>query len=123
MYKMNNDVKNDSKNGQLSGLELERIRLDEERNKIERNKYRLGIISVIVTISLGFGAFLYQSKIQQEQSKADFEIKSMEIILNSRKPEEMWSRAKLMVDLFPSRLSKDLPNKIAQLYNLPTVGK
>jgi hypothetical protein len=96
----------------------EQIRLGGDRNKIERNKYWVGIISIITSITLAFIAYFHHLSAQEHRAHVDFEIKAMEIVMNDSDPRAMYNKSILMTKLFPTRVPKDLPEKIAELYNI-----
>lgn len=109
-----NELKSD---GQLV-VERQHIRLAEDRNRIERIKYLIGIVSIVVSITIAIVAYIHHLNIQEQRAKADFEIKAMEIILNSNTPEDMYNKAKLMAELFPMRVPENLHKKIEKSYGL-----
>src|SRR6266446_5717341 len=94
-------------------LELERQKFafekEIERQKIadEQRKTWLTAASTFIPLLLGVLTIYYAVRNQAEQAKSSFELKAAEIIMDHPHPGLIKYRAKVLVNLFPSRLPED----------------
>jgi hypothetical protein len=83
-------------------LEIERLKLD-----VERRKAVWGIAAVAVPVLAVSATVMLGVWSQHQRARDDFTLKTAEILLASRGPDEVRNKARALAALFPSRLPRD----------------
>lgn len=100
--------------------ELEEVKTD-EKHKIKTECLKIRIewyktIGTMLSIIGGIIAFCYNFYLENEKSKTNFQLKALEIIMNSDDYLTAKNKAIVMHELFPNQIPKDLPETLEALY-------
>ncbi len=101
-----------------NSLEIERLKLERERVKIEWFKAWWTGFSILIPLLIAAGTLYFNAKSQQEQARVDFKLKAVEITLNASSPTEAKNKAEAMAKLFPN----DLPADFAKNFDVTEYG-
>ena len=105
----------------LHPLERAKLRIEYERIKIDRYKTKWTAISILIPIfatitTICFGIYNFAN-----QARKDFEIKAVEIVMNSPSPQVALNKAYVLVEMFPDRLPANFVQSLEQLYGSNSV--
>ena len=96
----------------ITPFEKAKLRNDYEQIKIERFKAWATVLSIVIPILIASITIIYGVWSQNERAKSDFEIKAVEIILNSSSLKAATNKAIVLSELFPNRLPRDFKDKL-----------
>ncbi|MHB9075488.1 MAG: hypothetical protein ACYC6G_18445 [Desulfobaccales bacterium] len=100
----------------LPPLERAKLIAEYKRIKIDQSRTIWITLSILIPLltalcSIFFGIYNFD-----KQAKKDFEIKAIEIVMNSSSPQVALNKAKVLAEMFPDRLPKNFVNTLGKLY-------
>lgn len=101
----------------IASIDLERGKLELERQKlgIEEKKVWIAAVATAVPLLVAVATLGFQLRSAQrmkvEEAKLSFELKAAELVLGSYSPHAALNRAKLLEQMFPTRLPSDFADQ------------
>ncbi|MHB9074223.1 MAG: hypothetical protein ACYC6G_11940 [Desulfobaccales bacterium] len=105
----------------LHPLERAKLRIECERIKIDRSKTKWTAISILIPIFATIATICFGIYNFANQARNDFEIKAVEIVMNSPSPQVALNKAHVLVEMFPDRLPTNFVQSLEQLYGSNSV--
>lgn len=93
--------------------ELEKMKL-----RLEYYKSKSTLISIVVSFLAIISTIIVNMVLEEKRAKIDFELKTIEIIMNSKNPVEAINKQIVLQELFPNRVSINLAEKLQNLYEV-----
>ena len=125
----NMGIGNNSSNGWKAGeyeLELRRIQIEEERTIDMWWAARFTAVSIVGTILIGFASLFLQArtahKLKQQEALVAFQLKTAEILMNSKSSQAAKEKAAALRRLFPEYVSEDFVNAFKKSLKLPGIA-
>lgn len=100
----------------LHPLERAKLEIECERLKIGRSKIKWTAISILIPIVATIATICFGIYNFANQARKDFEIKAVEIVMNSPSPQVALNKAQVLVEMFPDRLPPNFVQSLEKFY-------